>query len=55
MKKYHVATWALTVLVVLLALRMIEGYVTRPAPLIDYTAPSNVQDTITGDKKYIYM
>jgi len=55
MKKYHVLTWALTVLAVLLALKMVEDYIVRPAPLIDDTIPSNVQDTITGDKKYIYM
>jgi len=55
MKKYHVLTWALTVIVILMMLKMVEGYVTRPAPLIDNTKPSNVQDTITGDKKYVYM
>jgi hypothetical protein len=50
----HVVTWALTVLVVLLFLRMVEGYVVaRPTPALG--VPSNVQDTITGDKKYIYM
>jgi hypothetical protein len=50
----HVVKWALTVLVVLLFLRMAEGYVMAgPTPRLG--VPSNVQDTITGDKKYIYM
>jgi hypothetical protein len=47
----HVTTWAILVIIVLLTLRMLEGYVVRPSVLV----PSNVQDTITGDKKYIYM
>jgi hypothetical protein len=52
----HVVTWALTVLVVLIFLRMAEGYVmTRPTPTPMLGVPSNVQDTMTGDKKYIYM
>lgn len=50
----HVVTWALSVLIVLLLLRMVEGYVmAQPTPMRG--VPSNVQDTITGDKKYIYM
>ena len=50
----HVVTWALTVLVVLIFLRMAEGYVmVGPTPCLG--EPSNVQDTITGDKKYVYM
>ena len=55
MEKYHVATWALVSLVVLLSLNMAEKYIIRPSPLIDNTTPLNVQDTITGDKKYAYM
>ena len=55
MEKYHVATWALIVLIILLSLHMIEKYITRSTPLIEKTYPSNVQDTITGDKKYVYM
>jgi len=42
----HVTTWAILVIIVLLSLKMLEGYI---------VSPSNVQDTITGDKKYIYM
>jgi hypothetical protein len=55
MKKYHVATWALTVLVILLSLHMVERYIMSPRPLVEDNIPSNVQDTITGDKKYVYM
>ena len=55
MEKCHVATWALAVLVVLFALKMVEGYITSPRPLIDETQALNVQDTITGDKKCAYM
>jgi hypothetical protein len=50
----HVVTWAMVVIVVLLFLRVAEGYVMAdPTPRLG--VPSNVQDTITGDKKYIYM
>jgi hypothetical protein len=50
----HVVQWAIAVLVVLLCLRMVEGYVmAKPISLLG--VPSNVQDTITGDKKYVYM
>jgi hypothetical protein len=55
MEKYHVATWALTVMIVLFALKVVEGYVIRSAPSYTTMVPSNVQDTITGDKKYVYM
>jgi hypothetical protein len=51
----HVTVWAICVLFVLLTLKMVEGYITRPEPLINVNIPSNVQDTITGDKKYVYM
>jgi hypothetical protein len=50
---HHVVTWAISVVVVLLLLRMVEGYVAKPTELRG--PPSNVQDTITGDKKYVYM
>lgn len=53
MDKY-VVKWALIVIIVLLFLRMAEGYVMAgPTPRLGI--PSNVQDTITGDKKYVYM
>jgi len=55
MEKYHVATWALVVLIILLSLHMVERYITQPAPVMDKTYPSNVQDTITGDKKCARM
>ena len=53
MKKCHVATWALSVFVILFALKMVDGY--KPSPVSDETQPLNVQDTITGDKIYLYM
>ena len=50
----HVVRWAMVVIVVLLFIRVTERYVmTGPTPRLG--VPSNVQDTITGDKKYIYM
>ena len=50
----HVVKWAVVVIIVLFFLRMAEGYVMAgPTPRLG--VPSNVQDTITGDKKYIYM
>jgi hypothetical protein len=55
MEKHHVVKWALIVLVILLSLHMVEKYITQPSPLVEKTYPSNVQDTITGDKKYVYM
>ena len=55
MEKHHVATWALVVLIILLSLHMVEKYITQPSPLLEKTYPSNVQDTITGDKKCAYM
>lgn len=48
MTDHHVVAWALAVIVLLLTLKMIEGYIIRPHPLIDITQPLNVQDTITG-------
>ena len=45
----HVTVWALSVMVVLLFLKLIEGY--QPAPIVNVNRPTNVQDTITGAYK----
>ena len=51
----RVTIWAILVLFFLLILNMIEGYIVKPTPMIDLIIPSNIQGTITGDKKYIHM
>ena len=55
MKHHFVANWAIAVIIVLLLLRMAEGYMVKPGPSETLNLPLNVQDTITGDKKYIYI
>ncbi len=53
--KQHIMNWVLAVIIVLLLLRVVEGYMMKPEPLTDINIPLNIQDTITGDKKYTYM
>lgn len=53
--KQYVITWIVAVMIILLSLKVVEGYIMKPEPLTDINIPLNVQDTITGDKKYIHM